>query len=189
MFFGPLAFQHRSKIDPNMNQNLDATFDLFLTQLASILGRFWEASWGQVCTKSIQNAIQKMITFWIALGNDFARFWWILGLTWGARSRRRKGTTNIFGTIFWLLTPRSTQEPSKSPLRAPKSQILVDFWSIFGGFLVDCWLIFDRFAGLLVCWFVAFAGFLACWLSVGQLSCPTIDPSDMNIHLPRLKIL
>ena len=212
MFFGPSALQLRSKIDKKAFpdrveikykscQHLDANLDRFGSQLGSILGGFWRPSWIQVGTKWHQNPttqpIKKIITFWKASGTNFNQFLVDFGSNLGG-----PGGSNE--PAFWWLVGSWSQDAPKTPPRAlpeapraPKSQILVDFWWIFGWFSLDFCLIFMRFLihflvnfwsgalvvwcvfSLLLCWLVGllvrcFAGFLVCWLSVGQLSGPTV---------------
>ena len=99
---------------PNQHPNLNR----FWCQLGSILGPFWEPSWGQVGTKSLRKSIQQtiknMITFWIALETDFDRFW---APTWPP-----KGETNLwFLEHFGHLVSSWGQDPPKTPPRGPKT--------------------------------------------------------------------
>ena len=111
----PTSFQKQpSNQHPNLNR--------FGSQLGSILEGFGGSRWGQVGTKShptsIFKSIKKMITFWIALGTDFDRFWDQLGLQNGHQMDQKsiKNRTKIrcdFGCILdssctdfcWILAP------------------------------------------------------------------------------------
>ena len=107
-----------SKKYEKKNQNLDATFDQFLSQLGSILGGFGDPSWGQVDTKSLRKSILKliikMITFRIALGTDFDRF---SAPRWAPRG----GPRNHFSRFLGLLGPSWGQDGPKIPPRTPKT--------------------------------------------------------------------
>ena len=77
----------------------------------TLLFFFWGSRWGQVGTKSLQKSIFKLIiktiTFRIALGADFDRFW---APKWPPRG----GPRNQFSTFFELLGPSWLQDGTKS---------------------------------------------------------------------------
>ena len=140
------ASQDRSKFKHKFGQHLDPFFDGFWDQLGSILGAFCRPSWSHVGTKWHQNPIskpiKKMITFWKASGTNFNQFLVDFGSNLGG-----PGGSNE--SVFWWLVGSWSQDAPKTPPRAPqeaprapKSQILVDFWWISGWFFLDFWLIF-----------------------------------------------
>ena len=92
----------------------------FWSQLGSILGGFWEPSWGQVGTKSlqksVQKAIQKMITFWIAPRSIFGGFWLQLALQEEGENVWVFGTFSLLEPPWGHLGPKIAQELSKRPL-------------------------------------------------------------------------
>ena len=79
----------------------------FGSQLGSILGGFWGPRWGQVGTKSLQKSIFKSIiktiTFRIALGPDFDRFW-------APKWPPREGQNFHFSAFLELLGPSWGQD-------------------------------------------------------------------------------
>ena len=121
--------------------NQHSNLDRFWSQLDSILGGFWGPRWGQVGTKSFQKSIFKsiikMITFRIALGADFDRFW---APKWPPRG----GPRNQFSTFLKLLGPSwghlgailGPRWP-KTPPRQLCGPILIDFGTIFDRCLIN----------------------------------------------------
>ena len=126
--------------------NQHSNLHWFSSQLGPILGGFWKPRWGQVGTKlipkSIFKSIIKTITFRIALGADFDRFW---APKWPPRG----GPRNQFSTFLGLLGPSWGQDGPR-PLQDSSAD---RFWSILGpclidvhrfliDFLIDFWSIF-----------------------------------------------
>ena len=77
-----------------------------------------------------------MITFWIALGTDFDRFW---APTWLPRGGGRRGVERTFFALGAKMASRALQED----LGTDFGRFLDKFWSIFGPMLVDFRMIFD----------------------------------------------
>ena len=100
----------------------------FGSQLGSILEGFGEPSWTQVGTKSLQKwvfkSMQKMITFWIALGTDFARFW---APTWLPRRGGRRGVERTFFALGAKMASRALQEDLGTDFGRFLDTILNDF--------------------------------------------------------------
>ena len=124
---------------PKQLSNQHPNLHRFWSQLASILGGFWEPSWGQVGTKSLQKSIQKMIkkmiTFWMALGSDFWRFWLPLG---GSRGDPRMDPRMTFGGLFGSWGPDPPKSPPRAPQeppRAPKTPSKLRFWDVLGPYV------------------------------------------------------
>ena len=115
----------------NRANNLQKTGLKSTLQLGSILeptwlhfGTFLDAKTGQDGTQSFQKcvseSIQKMITFCIALGTDFDRFW---ASTWLPRG----GPRNHFSTFLLALGPVLGPRGPQDPPRPPKSLQDLDF--------------------------------------------------------------
>ena len=152
MFFGPPAFQLRSKIDKKASpdrskfkQKICQHLDPFLMDFGTNLGRFGEAFGGQVGAMLAPNGIKtwpqnqskKRLLFGRPPERILIIFLWILGPTWGG-----PGGSNE-PAFWWLVGSWSQVAPKTSPRapqdapRAPKSPILEDFWRIFSWFLFD----------------------------------------------------
>ena len=105
----PSLPKHLSNQHPNL--------DRFWNQLGSILGGLWELSWGQVGTKSLQKSIPKMIkkaiTFSMASGLIFDRFW---HPTWLPRG----GPRIDFSRFLSLSGPSWGHLVAKMATRCPK---------------------------------------------------------------------
>ena len=129
--------------------NQHPNLHLIWSQLASILGGFWEPSWSQVGTKSLQKSIQKdikkMITFWIALGSNFHGFWPPFGSQDGAQNphlgakigpRPPKVGTKIGSKpqLGAKMAPRPSQDTSRDLFWMILASILDCFLMIFEGF-------------------------------------------------------
>ena len=136
----PTSFQEQLS---NQHPNLDR----FWSQLGSILGGFWEPRWGQVGTKSLQKSIFKSIiktiTFRIALGPDFDRFW---APKWpprgGPRGSDELGLRYLFGS--WChLGAKMAPRPPQTPPGTDVDRFLIDLWSI----CFDIWLNFGPHLG------------------------------------------
>ena len=88
---------------PKQLSNQHPNLDRFWNQLGFILGGFGEPSWSQVGTKSLQKSIQKVIkksiTFRIALGTNFDRFW---PPTWPPKNVT---FVDMLGTCWLLMAP------------------------------------------------------------------------------------
>ena len=108
----PTSFQEQlSNQHPNLHR--------FWSQLGPIFGGgVGRPSWGQVGTKSVQKSITKviikMITFRIALGTNFDRFW-------APRWAPRGGPRNHFSRSLGLLGLSWGQDGPKIPPRTPKT--------------------------------------------------------------------
>ena len=142
MFFGPSAFQLRSKIDKKaspgrskikqkIGQHLDPIFDGFWSQLGSILGGLWRPSWRQVGTKCHQNPtpkpIKKLITFWEPSGAILNGFW----LPKAPASCVQLALMLALGAKMGPRRPKKSQEAPKIASKIDFGNILVDFWLIF----------------------------------------------------------
>ena len=149
MFFGPSAFQLRSKIGKKaspgrskIKQKNGQHLDPILMDLGTNLARFWEGFGGQVGTKlgpnatktRPQNQSKKLSLF----GSPPDRFLMDFG--------SQEPFSNLLGSLScWLLGPSWRQDGPKTPQEAPRGaqDSLQDrFWSHFGGFLVDFLVVF-----------------------------------------------
>ena len=143
---------------------LKLTWLHFWTFLAAKLA----PSWHQIAPKIDLKNDQKIISFWIASGSTFARFW---PPTW----HLYRGSTRLGFGAFWLLEPSWGQDGPKTSPRDPPRQILVDFGTQLGGFWDPTWWILDPklldFGWILYPTWVIFGllGWLTRWL-VGWLS-------------------
>ena len=118
--------------------NQHSNLDRFWSQLGLIVGGFGGSRWGQVGTKSLPNRSSnqstKMITFWIALGGDFAPFW-------APTLPPRGGPRNHFSMFLGLLRqswcqngPKTSPRPPKSPQGPSKRPPKIDFGTQINGF-------------------------------------------------------
>ena len=119
-----------TKMYKNPYNNLQKTGLESTPQLGSILWPTWPhfgrvlgvkmgPSWHKSLQKWLSKSIQKMITFWIALGTDFDRF--------GAPTWLPRGGPRNFCSMFFLLLSQSWgQDGPKTPQEPPKSR----FWLI-----------------------------------------------------------
>ena len=122
----PLSNQH-----PNLHR--------FWSQLGSILGGFGEPSWSQVGTKSLQKSIPKVIkktiTFSMASGWIFNRFW---PPTWLPRGGPRIDFSRSWGLLgppWGHLGAKMAPRPPQTPPRGLLGTILDDFGLHFDRFL------------------------------------------------------
>ena len=106
----PTSFQKQLS---NQHSNLHR----FGSRLGPMLGGFWEPRWGQVGTKSLQKSIFKpiikTITFRIALGADFDRFWAPKWLPRGGPRNRFSRFWGLLGPSWGHLGAKMAPDPSK----------------------------------------------------------------------------
>ena len=117
-----------------MRSILELILNRFWLHFGSILGVQMEPSWHQIGSKIDLQIDQKMITFWIALGSDFGRFWPPTWPPYGGSQRLGFGALWDLGAI---LGSRCSQELSKTLPRP----ILLKFGLQVGGFRVPLWWI------------------------------------------------
>ena len=121
----------------------------FCNQLGSILGGFWEPSWSQVGTKSLQKSIPKVIkktiTISMASGWIFDRFWPPTCLPRGGPRIDFSRSWGLLGPPWGHLGAKMAPRPPQTPPRGLLGAILDDFGLHFGGFLNGVGPHFGRF--------------------------------------------
>ena len=108
-----------------------------------------------------------MITFWIALGNDFRGLWtlsWAANSVWGANLVPLR-------TSFDVLVPlRAGQDGTQPPPRPCQESSGDRFWKDFGPNLVDyCSILFRFWLALVVFVVDLLINLLACWPLVANI--------------------
>ena len=136
---------------PKQLSNQHPNLHRFWDQLGSIWGGFWEPSWSQVGTKSLQKWIQKatqqMITFWIAPRSIFGRFWLQLGSQEGVKNVLGFYTFSLLEPTWGHLGPKIAQDLSKTLFWNDPTGSCPPAWWIWGGF----WSPSSRIFGLVCC--------------------------------------
>ena len=138
MFFGPSAFQlrskihkkaspGRSKIKQKIGQHLDRIFDASWSQLGSILEGFWRPSWNQVATKWFQNSIPKTVKKSSLFGSPPDGFL----VDFGSQHASQEGAPEIdfrrFFASWGLLGAKMAPRPPQTPPRGLLGAILNQF--------------------------------------------------------------